>query len=129
MHKLLDYVCDELKSLEKKVGNGQQLSSAELQYADTLAHLKKNLLKGEEMMGEEDGYSNRSYDRVYDDRAYHDGRYFNARRRDSMGRYSRRGYSMADDEILSDLHEIVHKAPDERTKKKIQKLIDEMETM
>lgn len=82
MHKMIEYICDELDSLEKKADKGK-LSMQEIQYADTLAHLKKNLLKAEEMMGEGE-YSN-------DGGSYARGRGRNARR-DSMGRYSSDGY-------------------------------------
>ena len=136
MHKLIEYVCDELKDLEKKVETGQQLSMAEVEYGDKLAHFKKNLLKGEEMM-EEDGYSNtgdysnRGYNYRYDDGMT---RYSRARgrmnaRRDSMGRYSRGRYSMADDEMMSELRELMQDAPDERTRKEFQTFIDKLERM
>ena len=136
MHKLIEYVCDELKDLEKKVETGQQLSMAEVEYGDKLAHFKKNLLKGEEMM-EEDGYSNtgdysnRGYNYRYDDGMT---RYSRARgrmnaKRDSMGRYSRGRYSMADDEMMSELRELMQDAPDERTRKEFQTFIDKLERM
>ena len=44
MHKLIDFVCDELEDIEQKASKGE-LSISDVQYADTLAHLKKNLLK------------------------------------------------------------------------------------
>lgn len=133
MHKLVDYVCDELKDIEKKAEKGQ-LSMSEIDYADKLAHLKKNLLKGEEMM--DDGYSNtgdygnRGYNYRYDDDMT---RYSRARgrmnaRRDSMGRYSR-GYSMSDDEMMKELRELMQDAPDERTRKEFQSFIDRLERM
>lgn len=80
MHKLIDYICDEMEQLEKKAEKNGKLSMQELQYADTLAHLKKNVLTADAMMGE-DEYSNM-------DGSYARGRGSNARR-DSMGRYSR----------------------------------------
>lgn len=142
MHKLLDYICEEIRSYDKKVGNGQQLSAAELQYLDTLAHVKKNLLKGEEMMEEMDeegysnrGYSNRGYSRVYNDGTNsYNARYSRARgrtnaRRDSMGRYSRNGYSMENEPIMAELREMMNDTQDERIRQKIQNLIHEMETM
>ena len=113
MHKLIGYVCDELEEIERKVDKGGKISGSELQYADTLAHLKKNLLKAEEMSGGE--YSSRGYSRrmsygpdesysyaeqqdyVRPDGSYRDGGMSYARgrgagaRRDSMGRYSRSG--------------------------------------
>lgn len=73
MDKLIEYICDELDDIEKKADKDGKLSMTEIQYADTLAHLKKNILKAEEMT-EGDSYS------------YARGR--NARR-DSRGRYSR----------------------------------------
>lgn len=84
MHKLVEYVCDELEELEHKAEKEGKLSMAEIQYMDTLAHAKKNLLKGEEMM-EESEYS------MADDMSYNmsmaRGRGRNAKR-DAMGRYS-----------------------------------------
>lgn len=76
MHKLLEYVCDEMQDMERKVGQGGKLNMQELQYVDMLAHTKKNLLTGEAMMDE--GSSNRSYDMS------------SRRGRDSMGRYTSR---------------------------------------
>lgn len=87
MHKLMEYICDELEQLERKADKEGKLSMAEIQYMDTLLHAKKNLLTAEAMSGEEDEeYSNAggySYAR-----GGGRGRGNNARR-DSMGRYSR----------------------------------------
>lgn len=132
MHKLIDYICDELEDLERKADKDGKLSMAEVQYMDTLAHAKKNLLKAEEMS--EDGYSG-MYPRYYgDDRSYNDGRSYargrgrNAKR-DSMGRYSSRGYSMAGEEMIDELHGLMEKAPDEQTKREFRKFIDKIEAM
>lgn len=124
MDKLIGFVCDELDELERKASKDGKLSMAEVQYLDTLAHTKKNLMKAEEM-GE---YSGRSYD---DRRSYgsygrsYDGRSY-ARRRDSMGRYSR-GYS--GDEMIDELRELMEKAPDEHTKREFKKFIEKIESM
>ena len=140
MDKLIGFVCDELDDLERKVSKDGKLSMAEVQYMDTLAHAKKNLMKGEEMS--EEGYSGMMYPRYYGDdrmdgRSYRDGRSYNdgrsyARgrnaRRDSMGRYSR-GYSMAAEDMVDELHELMEKAPDEMTKREFKKFIDKIETM
>lgn len=88
MHKLMNYVCDELEDIEKKADKAK-LSMADIEYADKLAHLKKNILRSDELMDE--GYSGDSY-RMYpyamnDGMSYARGRGSNARR-DSMGRYS-----------------------------------------
>ena len=132
MHKLIEYCCDELEEIERKAAKGQKLSMQELQYADTLAHMKKNLMKADEMSGE-GGYSGMGYSRrmSYDDGASSyraadgvrnyvrpDGSYAEessyargrgpGAARDSMGRYSSDG------------------SMDERTKQELMKMIERM---
>ena len=146
MHKLIDYICDELDDLERKAGSGEKLSVAEIEYMSLLAESKKDLLKGEELM--DGGYSGRGYSRrgysrregreSRDGRMYYDGRAYEGRsyergrggssRRGSMGRYSN-DYSMDTDSMISELSEMMNEAPDERTRKEIQKLIDKIEMM
>lgn len=157
MHKLIEYICDELEELERKADKDGKLSMAEIQYADVLAHTKKNLLKSEEMMDEE-GYSmdggsyrggnsyarggNRggqsrrsgmsmrgnSY-RYEGEGSYARGRGRNARR-DSMGRYSSEGgYSMAGDEMIDELRDLMQDAPDEQTRMEFQRFISKIEQM
>lgn len=134
MNELIEYCCDELDELKSKVKKGGKLSVAETEYMDTLAHAKKNLMKGEEMS--EEGYSGMMYPRYYGDdrmdgRSYNEGRSYargrNARR-DSMGRYSR-GYSMANEDMMDELRDLMEKAPDEMTKREFKKFIDKIETM
>ena len=45
MHKLMEYVCNELEELESKADKEGKLSAAEIEYADKLTHIKKNLLR------------------------------------------------------------------------------------
>ncbi len=146
MHKLIEYVCDELEKVEQQVSDNKKLSLAEVEYADKLAHLKKNLLRSEEIMDK--GYSGemrrspssfrdgRSYERggsSYDER----GRGTNAQR-DSRGRYStgrgysryvRDDYSMATDEIVMDLRSLMDQAPDDRMRQQIQRIVTKAENM
>ena len=56
MHKLIEYICDELEDLERKAEKEGKLTAAEIQYMDTLAHTKKNLLKADQLW-EESEYS------------------------------------------------------------------------
>lgn len=142
MHKLLEYVCNELEELERKADKSGKLSMAELQYGDTLAHMKKNLLTADAMMEEEseDGYSNTGS-------SYIRGRGRNARR-DSMGRYSREsmnsnrgnsynessydmGYSRADarEELAMSLKELKMEAKDQETEQMINRWIKQLEQM
>ncbi len=149
MHKLIEYICDELEGLEKKSEKGS-LSMSELQYADTLAHLKKNLLKSEEMMEEfDEGYSSEmrpmtSVGGAYRGGSYRGGSYNsygsyarNGRgrgsnaRRDSMGRYSsERGYSRADEmeDIVESIRGMMGELPQD-VQRDAQKLVQKMEQM
>ena len=143
MHKLMEYICEELEQLERKAAKDGKLSMAEIQYADTLAHTKKNLLKADEMW-EESEYSMagdgsyRSYARdgmsrdgrmLMRDGSYARGRGRNAKR-DSMGRYSReRGYSYGSEEMVEELRELMHEAPDERTRQEFERFIQKLEQM
>ena len=139
MHKLIDYVCDELKELERKAEKNGSLSMSEIQYMDTLAHAKKNLLTGEAMMKAEEegesGYympSNGYYGRSYagDSRVVNTGRSSYARGRDRMGRYtSRRGSMSYDDGMVEELRDLMEQAPDESTKRDFKRLIDKIEQM
>lgn len=152
MHKLIEYVCDELEKIETKADSGK-LSLAEIEYADKLAHLKKNLLRSDEIMDK--GYSGEmrrypssfrggrgssrdgsSYDRggsSYDDR----GRGSNAER-DSRGRYStgrgysryiRDDYSMDTEEIVSDLRNLMNETPNDRMRQELQRIVSRVEQM
>lgn len=133
MHKLCEYIDEELMELERKVGKGQKLNAAEVEYGDKLAHWKKSLLTNEAMEGEDEeysGYGGRSYaDGNMRSRggSYARGRSY-ARRRDSMGRYSSEGYSR-DGEMISELHRLMEDAPDERTRQEFQRFITKIESM
>lgn len=144
MHKLIDFVCDELEDIEQKAAKGE-LSISDVQYADTLAHLKKNLLKSEEMMEEfDEGYSSemrpmdgsmrggsyRGGSYRYDGgMSYARGRGRNAKR-DSMGRYSsERGYSRDGMEMADQLRDMMKDAPDESVRRDIERLLRKVEQM
>ena len=153
MHKLINYVCAELEKIEQQTETGK-LSIAEIEYADKLANLKKNLLKADELM--DAGYSGdiRSYPssyrggRSYDDggssygreggRAYDDRGRGSRAQRDSRGRYSsgrgysryvRDDYSMDTDEVVQDLRELMNMAPDQRMRQEIQRIVTKVEQM
>lgn len=133
MHKLVEYVCDELEELERKADKGK-LTMSDIQYADTLAHMKKNLLKADEMMDEEgyssaDGMMMGNRGRIYDGgRSYARGRGRNAKR-DSMGRYSsNRGYSYEAEDMAEQLRDLMEDAP-EQVKSDIKRLITKIENM
>lgn len=130
MHKLIEYVCDELKELEKKSEKGN-LSMSDIQYADTLAHMKKNLLKGEELYEEMEGEYSNARDGMGYSRSYARGRSSRAQR-DSRGRYSRdEGYSYADesmDDLLGEMRSLMRDMPEEK-RREVQRFVDKMEHM
>ena len=118
MHRLCEYIDKELMEMERGVADGKRLSAAELEYADKLAHLKKSILTNEAM------------EEAYDDGYSYAGRGRTARR-DSMGRYSRGGYSYDEgkEDMMKELRELMNDAPDEQTKKEFQRFISKMESM
>lgn len=139
MHKLIDFVCDELEDIEQKASKGE-LSISDVQYADTLAHLKKNLLKSEEMMEEfDEGYSSemrpmngtmRGGSYRYDGgMSYARGRGSRAKR-DSMGRYSsERGYSRDAADMTAELQEMMDDPKYAPVRHDIERLMRKVETM
>lgn len=130
MHKLIDYICDELDKIEQQSSNGK-LSIAEIEYADKLAHLKKNLLRADELM--DAGYSGdmRRYPSSYRaGTSYDRGSSYDDRGRGSRAqRDSRDDYSMAADEVVEDLTELMEQAPNEMMRKEIQKIKKKVEEM
>lgn len=129
MHKLYelkDMLCEELE----QYGSKDKLDVGGLEIVDKLAHAIKNIDKIIE--------SDESYSNYYPDGMSYrgtDGSYagrMNARR-DSRGRYSSRrymdGYSRASEDMVSELREMMDKAPDEQTRREIQKLVTKIEQM
>lgn len=134
LHSLCGVIEDEISAVNAKLAKaGGNLSGDDVSYIDKLTHALKSI-KSTISMSEE-GYSGMMYPRYYGDdrmdgRSYADDRsYARNRRRDSMGRYSRRGYSMAADDMMDELHELMEKAPDDMTKREFKKFIDKIETM
>jgi hypothetical protein len=147
MHKLIEYICDELNELDRKAGKDGKLSMAEIEYADKLSHIKKSLLAADELWENSEyseagggngqtrmGGGGNSYRRggVNPRRmdggggSYARGRGRNARR-DSMGRYSNEGgYSGAEEDFRMELEELIEDAPNEHIKQKMRELMREM---
>lgn len=123
--ELKDNLCEELE----KYGKKQNLSAGDLEVVDKLSHTIKNLDKIIENY-EEDGYSEERMGGNYSMRGYSSAN----QRRDSRGRYSResrdrnysRRYSRDHGGFISDLRELMEDAPDERTRTKLERFINEM---
>lgn len=132
----MSYVCKEMDDLEKKIEKNGGLTSTDMQYLDTLAHTKKNLLKAEEMSeGSYRGSYRGSYDDgrmsyaepMYADREQTEGSRYSMRR-DRMGRYSREdGYSRADaSELVDELRGMMSDLPPHK-QRELEKLIKRYE--
>lgn len=137
MDKLCRYVDRELEEYENKVANGGKLSRTEIEDGKNLAKFKMALLTNEAM--ENEGYSG-----DWDGIAYEGGRVMGRRsrdgmsgargrgshaKRDSMGRYSSEGdYSRAEakKEFIEKVYDLMDEAPDEHTRKKIERFASEM---
>jgi len=147
LYKELSDICemlsDELAKTNAKLDKaGGAISAGDLEYIDKLTHAIKSVKTTKAMMeAEDDNYSN-MYPYYYDNgntnetggmnnSSYARGRGTYAKR-DSMGRYSSRGYSrdysMDDDSMVQELRELMNRAP-EHKKQRFQRFISEMEQM
>ena len=161
LHEMCETLGRALKKANEKIRtSGGELSASDVDYVNKLTHAMKSIkttiamMEAEEMddggsygdgsyrMGySRDGGSYRDggpYDGgSYDSRSYARGRGRNARR-DSMGRYSSRGYSRDDGysrdggysghgEMVDELRSLMQDAPDEQTRQEFQRLIQKME--
>lgn len=128
--ELKEMLCKELDEITRK----GELTAGSLEAVDKLTHSIKNIdtiVAMEESRYSNDGHSNRG-------RAYYDDMpTSNARgktgnvRRDSMGKYSNDGlsYDEAKEDMIDELRQMMHEAPDERTKMRYKNFIKRFETM
>lgn len=127
MDKLCNYIDEELEEIEEKVSQGGKLSGAELEYADKLAHLKKSILTNEAM---EDSYSGMYYRENGQSMANNGGRGGRGGRVNSRAYYegTRRNYSRGEarEDFREQLEDLMNSAPDEHSRRKVEKLMNEM---
>lgn len=146
MHKLMEYICDELEELERKVEKENKLSMAEIEYGDKLAHFKKNLLSSDQLWEDSEYSENMMYarggsrgrsntmggSRMSNGMSYaRGGRSGRGGRRgaNQYGSYVMEGGYSNSSDMIEDLRELMQEAPDERTRQKFQRFINEMEQM
>lgn len=129
LYELKEKLCEELKEY-----GGQEMSVGSLDVVDKLTHTIKNLDKiieaydeeySEDMGGESyDGSYRGSYrGGSYRGGSYRDGRSYRRGRSYARGRYSR------DDEMISELTELMESAPNEKTKQEFKRFIAKIESM
>lgn len=149
MHKLMEYICQELEEIEHKADKDGKLSMQEVQYADTLAHMKKNLLSAEEMWdNSEYSMEGGSYARGGDTRgrmgSYARGGSYEGGSMARGGRSNRSGgrrgganqygsyameYSEGNEDMVYELRQLMEQAPNEQARKEFQRFIQKMENM
>ena len=117
-HKIEKMLEDELE----KISSSGKLGTSSLEVGDKVAHFLKSIKTIEAM---DEAYDGESYDAMMDDRNYSYARGRGSRaKRDSMGRYSSRGYMMRDgysrDGIPMDKHGMM--AELEEMKRKIEEM-------
>lgn len=124
LYEMCEVLSRELGEANEKVRqNGGKLSGSDLEYIDRLTHALKSIKTTIAMIEAEEGGSG-MYPHYG---SYNTGNSY-ARRRDSMGRYSSRGYSR-DDDMIAELRELMGDAKDERTRQEFKRFIDKIERM
>ena len=132
LYNLKEMLCEELSNY----GRSRELSVSSLQMIDTLAHACKNVCKiieskdAEEYSMDGGSYRGNSYygngNRYSRDGYYYDDGGMSGRRGRAMnGRFVSRDAS----EMARKLREMMEEAPDEASKRDIQRLAEKMEQM
>ena len=134
MHELYELKDKLMKELEEYSQNGKY-SKEDVETIKYMASAVDHLCNIVERAEEEEEYSRRGggsyrggnyrYPRNYGDGSYARGRGRNARR-DSMGRYSSAGDP---GEMIEQLEELMHDAPNEQIKQQIQQVVQQLEQM
>lgn len=136
LYELCDIISDEVSEATSKIHQAGGMTAGDVDYIDKLTHTLKSLKTTIAMLESEDGgwsyddgMNGGSYARGGRGSSYargdNRGRGSNARR-DSMGRYSSRGYSRADS-VKEMLREAMNEAANDREREAIRKALDEME--
>lgn len=135
LEELCQTLGDKISEANEKIRSASgDLTGGDLEYIDKLTHALKSIKTTMAMM-EADGYSHDmgysgTYTGSYPGRYYPGSSYARGRgaKRDSMGRYSRRGYSRGEnEEAVEQLRAAMESAPDEKTRQDIQRIISRME--
>lgn len=148
LYDLCEVISRELDECNEKIRQaGGKLSSSDVDYLDKLTHALKSIKTTIAMMEADDeggssyrGGNSRRYMPWYGGMSYEDGTgnsydggmsYARGRgrnaARDSMGRYSSRGYSRdANEDFRAEVEALMQKAPDEHARSKLQSMLQSM---
>ena len=123
---LCDVISEKISDKTRKIQNSG-MSDGDLDTIDKLTHSLASIKKVMAFL-EDEGYSG-YYPMAYGDGSYRSsyrGSYARGRKRDSMGRYSGEyGYSRND--LADKMRELMHDAPDDRTRQEIQRMVEKLE--
>lgn len=137
LYEIYETLGKSLKKANDKIHEaGGDLTTSDMSYVNQLTHALKSVKTTIAMIEAEDsgssyrrdGYDGGSYDGgTYDRGSYARGRGRNAKR-DSMGRYSSRGYSRDyHGDMVDELRDLMEQTPDEHTRQEMHRLISKME--
>ena len=134
LEDLCEIVSDKIAEATGKIGDN--LTGGDVEYLDKLTHMLKSIKTTMAMMDAESGeYSGNDRYSGYDGgnsgrrysgargRSQRTGRYISR----NSGRMTRR--ASGDDEMVSELRELMEDAPDDRTRQEFQKFIQKIEQM
>lgn len=129
MEDLREMMCDELDEIVKK----DSLDNTQLEQVYKLVDIIKDIDEISEKEMGENGYSQTGMMPIWNTgnsyrNGYMPGNGYANRNRDSMGRYSRTGYSRESDtdHMIQKLERMMDEAPTEREREAIRRCIDSM---
>lgn len=120
LYELCETISKEIGDANEKIRSAGKLSAGDVDYIDKLTHTLKSV---KSVIAMTDG----EYSNGMDGNYRYSGRGSYARNRDSMGRYSNRGYSRNAD-LVDQLHAMMQDAP-ENVKRDIQRLAEKIDQM
>jgi hypothetical protein len=131
MYDLCDTVAKEIGAANKKIeAAGGKLTGADVDYIDKITHAMKSI-KTTIAMAEAEENGESGYYPYMGGMPNRRGGGMSNQRRDSRGRYSReyRGYSRDDAmaNMVAELRDLMRDAPDDHTRMRFQRFIDEIE--
>lgn len=132
LEDLCEMVGDKISEANQKMMQGGDLTGGDVEYLDKLTHMLKSIKTTMAMMDAESGeYSGNDRYSGYDG-GNSGRRYSGARGRSQRtGRYvSRMGRrASGDEQMVSELRDLMENAPDDRTRQEFQKFISKIEQM
>ena len=135
LEDLCEMVGDKISEANQKMMQGGDLTGGDVDYLDRLTHMLKSIKTTMAMMdaesGEYSGNDRYSYDNGRNNGGMSGRRYYSGARGRSQrtGRYVSRGRRSGDDQMVSELRELMEDEQNEKTRAEFQKFISKIEQM